>query len=43
MGHKIVGMKMVLEDGVSHSVDSSDNAFRAAGSGAMRICKYCLA
>lgn len=36
IGHKVVGLKMVLEDGVSHSVDSSENAFKAAAMGAMR-------
>lgn len=39
IGHKVVGMRMVLEDGVSHSVDSSENAFKAAAMGAMRTCK----
>lgn len=35
-GHKIVGVRMVLQDGVSHSVDSSELAFRLAAVGAMR-------
>ena len=35
-GHKIVGVRMVLEDGVSHAVDSSELAFRQAAIGAMR-------
>lgn len=39
VGHKVVGLKMVLEDGVSHSVDSSENAFKAAAMGAMRTCE----
>ena len=41
-GHKIVGVRMVLEDGVSHAVDSSDLAFRLAAMGAMRtgVCVW---
>lgn len=39
IGHKVVGLRMVLEDGVSHSVDSSENAFKAAAMGAMRACE----
>ena len=35
-GHKIVGVRMILEDGVSHAVDSSELAFRLAAMGAMR-------
>ena len=35
-GHKIAGVRMILEDGVSHIVDSSELAFKAAGRGAMR-------
>ena len=35
-GHKVVGVRMVLEDGVSHAVDSSETAFRLAAVGAMR-------
>lgn len=35
-GHKVVGVRMVLEDGVSHAVDSSELAFRLAAIGAMR-------
>ena len=35
-GHKIIGVRMVLEDGVSHGVDSSELAFRLAAVGAMR-------
>ena len=41
MGHKITGIRMVLEDGASHIVDSSENAFKAAAMGAMRSCE-CL-
>ena len=40
IGHKVVGMKMILEDGVSHSVDSSENAFKAAAMGAVRACEW---
>ena len=39
IGHKVVGVRMVLQDGVSHSVDSSENAFKAAGFGAMKTCE----
>lgn len=35
-GHKMTGIRMVLQDGVSHSVDSSELAFRQAAVGAMR-------
>lgn len=35
-GHKIVGVKMVLQDGAAHSVDSSELAFRLAAMGAIR-------
>ncbi len=31
-----MGVRMVLEDGVSHSVDSSENAFKQAAIGAVR-------
>jgi elongation factor G len=45
-GYEIVGVKMVLDDGSSHSVDSSEMAFRAAGRGAFveafRKSKPCL-
>ncbi|ORC34925.1 elongation factor G [Marispirochaeta aestuarii] len=36
IGFPIVGTKMVLEDGQSHAVDSSDMAFQAAALGAFR-------
>ncbi len=36
VGFPIVGIKVVLEDGASHAVDSSDNAFQAAARGAFR-------
>ncbi len=36
VGFPIVGVKVVLEDGASHAVDSSDNAFQAAARGAFR-------
>ncbi len=42
VGHKITGLRMVLEDGVAHSVDSSENAFKAAAMGAMRSCECYL-
>ena len=35
-GHKVVGMRMVLEDGVSHAVDSNELSFRMAAIGAVR-------
>ncbi len=35
-GHKIVGIRMLLEDGVAHLVDSSELAFKQAAIGAMR-------
>ena len=35
-GHKVVGIRMVLEDGVSHPVDSSEIAFKMAAIGALR-------
>ena len=35
-GHKMTGVRMVLQDGASHSVDSSELAFRQAAIGAMR-------
>ena len=37
-GHKVVGVRMVLEDGVSHPVDSSEIAFKLAAIGALRQC-----
>ncbi|KAL5475425.1 hypothetical protein EMCRGX_G025240 [Ephydatia muelleri] len=35
-GHKVTGLRFVLEDGVSHPVDSSEIAFKQAAIGAMR-------
>lgn len=35
-GHKMIGIRMVLQDGASHSVDSSELAFRQAAIGAIR-------
>ncbi|MCP5060636.1 MAG: elongation factor G [bacterium] len=36
IGFPVIGVKIVLNDGQSHSVDSSDNAFQAAARGAFR-------
>jgi elongation factor G len=36
IGFPVVGLKVVLEDGQAHAVDSSDNAFQAAARGAFR-------
>jgi elongation factor G len=35
-GFKVTGIKIMLEDGAHHAVDSSDWAFQFAGEGAMR-------
>ncbi len=36
IGFPIVGVRMVINDGAMHAVDSSDNAFQQAGLGAFR-------
>ena len=36
IGFPVIGLRVVLNDGQSHSVDSSDNAFQAAARGAFR-------
>jgi elongation factor G len=36
IGFPVTGLRVVLNDGAAHSVDSSDNAFQAAGRGAFR-------
>jgi len=35
IGFPVTGLRVVLDDGAFHAVDSSDNAFQAAGRGAM--------
>ena len=39
-GHKIVGVRMVLEDGASHAVDSNEHAFKFAAIGAVRASEH---
>jgi elongation factor G len=36
IGFPVVGLRVVVNDGKAHSVDSSDNAFQAAARGAFR-------
>jgi len=36
IGFPVIGLRVVLNDGAAHSVDSSDNAFQAAARGAFR-------
>jgi len=36
-GHKICGMKFILEDGAAHAVDSSDLSFRLCAMAAVKI------
>ena len=36
LGYPLAGLRVVLEDGGAHAVDSSDNAFQAAARGAFR-------
>jgi len=36
MGYPVTGVKIVINDGASHAVDSSDKAFQAAARGAFR-------
>jgi elongation factor G len=36
IGFPVIGLRVVVNDGKSHSVDSSDNAFQAAARGAFR-------
>lgn len=36
IGHQVQGVRVVLEDGQTHAVDSSDMAFRFASSMAVR-------
>ncbi|MCH8962251.1 MAG: elongation factor G [Bacteroidetes bacterium] len=37
-GHEIIRVKMILEDGSSHPVDSSEMAFKLAGAQALKQC-----
>ncbi|KAG8933508.1 Elongation factor G, mitochondrial [Tulasnella sp. 418] len=37
-GCPVTGVRMILEDGAAHSVDSSEYAFRAAATGAFKEC-----
>ena len=39
-GNPVQGIRFTLTDGNQHAVDSSEMAFRAAGQGAMRECKF---
>ncbi len=41
-GHRVVGLRMVLKDGVSHAVDSSEMAFKLAAMGAVRQGTWCV-
>lgn len=36
IGHPVTGVRMILEDGLAHAVDSNEMAFRLAASGAFR-------
>jgi elongation factor G len=38
IGFPVTGLRVVLNDGAAHSVDSSDNAFQAAARGAFLSC-----
>ncbi|RKP11566.1 ribosomal protein S5 domain 2-type protein, partial [Piptocephalis cylindrospora] len=36
IGHRVTGVRMILEDGLAHSVDSNEMSFRLAAAGAFR-------
>ena len=38
IGHPVTGVRMVLQDGAAHAVDSNEIAFRLAARGAVRQC-----